>query len=249
MEQHNAGEPALGEAVEEAVDTAAEDEPEAAEIEAERGRLQGLIVRMRPGPGPVTDRWSLGIGDLLADHPRVPDRVRGMIRRLDRFGGVSISAEQIGYDGDAVAWSQVQEIRTRDLLGYLLSDAIEEQTDDLPLPWFPGRKRLLHACGRAALGLVLATAGESVRANEALLIPAEIRYRGTLRRVRTLAPGLLGTLILADPAVRAAITATAATRQIAISRSPEDDELIEATERAAALRRRFDLLQDRLRRE
>ena len=62
--------------------------------------LQSLLESRRPDPGPVVGRWALGIGDMVADHPLTPDKLRGLARKLNYFGGVAISEEGVEFDGD-----------------------------------------------------------------------------------------------------------------------------------------------------
>ena len=76
-----------------------------------------------------------------------PEPVRRIIRLLNHFGGVAFDAQSVEFDGDDVDWSDVTDIRTRNLIGYLLSDAIDKQVGKLPVPWFPGRGLLLDAAG------------------------------------------------------------------------------------------------------
>lgn len=217
-----------------------------AEVTEEVGRLRALIERTRPAPGPVTDRWSLGIGDLLAEHPKVPKRLPGLIRKLDRYGGLAITERTVEFDGDEVEWSAVTEIRTRDLVEYLLSDAVDQQLDSVPLPWFPGRKRVLDAVGKAVLTLLVAAAKQQLERRDVdIRIPAEVHYRGTLRRRRELAPGVLAALILADPAVNRCLVETATAHGIAV-READDDLMADAEERAAKVRAKLAALEAKL---
>ncbi|TDP96333.1 hypothetical protein [Labedaea rhizosphaerae] len=217
-----------------------------AEIAEEVGRLRALIERTRPDPGPVTGRWSLGIGDLFAEHPKVPKRLRGLVRKLDRYGGLAITEETVEFDGDDVEWSSVTEIRTRNLVEYLLSDAVDQQLESVPLPWFPGRKRVLDAVGKAVLTLLIAAAKEQLERRDVdIRIPAEVHYRGTLRRRRELAPGVLAALVLADPAVNQCLVATAAAHGIEV-READDDLMADAEERAAKVRAKLAALEAKL---
>ena len=59
-----------------------------------------LLERRRPDPGPVVGRWALGIGDMVADHSLTPRKLRGLVRKLNHFGGVAISEEAVEFDGD-----------------------------------------------------------------------------------------------------------------------------------------------------
>lgn len=226
------------------------DEPEEAADDAEVAdlvvRLKSLVDSRRPAAGPVTERWSLGVGDLLAEHPRVPNRLRGIVRRLDRFGGLAITPDTIAFDGDDVDWKDVTEVRTRHLVDYLLGDAVQRQVESIPLPWFPGRRRLLDGLGKAVLTVTIATAKEQLdNRGLDLRVPAEIEYRGAFRRRRTLSPGVLGAVVLADPAVHASLVATAAARGIPVT-AGQDDDLADAGQRAAALRAKIAALESEL---
>jgi hypothetical protein len=178
--------------------------------------LQAVLERRRPDPGPVVGRWALGIGDMVADHSLTPNKLRGLARKLNHFGGVAISEESVEFDGDDVKWPDVTEIRTHSLIEYLFTGGIDKESDRLPLPWFPGRGMLINAISRAALTLLLAAAKEQLEGTPLeIRIPAEVHYRGMLR-TRELSPGMLAAVILADPAVRQCFEATAQAHGITI---------------------------------
>src|ERR1700682_3308798 len=124
-------------------------------------RLQSLVKSTRPAPGPVVGRWALGIGDMVADHPLTPNRLRGLVRKLNHFGGVAISEEGVEFDGDRVKWVDVTEIRTRSLVDYLFSGGVDKQVDKLPLPWFPFRRKVIEAVSGAALSLLRGAAKQT----------------------------------------------------------------------------------------
>jgi hypothetical protein len=141
--------------------------------------LQSLLESRRPDPGPVVGRWALGIGDMVADHPLTPDKLRGLVRKLNHFGGVAISEEGVEFDGDKVKWVDVIEIRTRSLVEYLFTGGVDKQIDKLPLPWFPFRRKVIEAISRAALTLLLAAAKQQLEGGALdIRIPAEVGYRG-----------------------------------------------------------------------
>ena len=127
--------------------------------------LRALLESRRPEPGPVVGRWALGIGDMVADYSLIPDRLRGLARKLNHFGGVAISEAGVEFDGDDVKWSDVTEIRTRSLIEYLFTGGIDKQADKLPLPWFPFRGKVIQAISRAALTLLLAAAKQLPRSS------------------------------------------------------------------------------------
>jgi hypothetical protein len=182
----------------------------------------------------VTQRWAIGIGDALAGIAPGPDAVRGAVRLLNRFGGVAISGDGIEFDGDSVEWSDVDAIEAPKLVGYLLSGALGKQLDRLPVPWFPFRGRALDAAAQAVLTVFIAAAGGVLGDALEVRIPAEVRYRGVLRH-RTLTPGLLATLLLADPAVKKALVDTAAAHGVGV-RPAVDDPTTTAQRRAQKLR-------------
>jgi hypothetical protein len=234
----------MAEVGEELADEPADDSEVAELVE----RLRSLVDSRRPPPGPVTEPWSLGVGDLLAEHPRVPNRLRGLVRRLDRFGGLAITQDTIAFDRDDVDWSDVTEIRTRHMVDYLLGDAVQTQVERIPLPWFPGRRRLLDALGKAVLTVTIVTAKNQLDDRGLdLRVPAEIEYRGAFRRRRTLTAGVLGAVVLADPAVSGCVLATAEAKGIPV-RATADEDLADAAGRAARLREKIAALEAELER-
>jgi hypothetical protein len=197
--------------------------------------LQSLLERRRPPPGPVSGRWALGIGDMVADHSLTPNKLAWLVRKLNHFGGVAISEEAVEFDGDTVEWADVEEVRTRSLIEYLFTGGVDKSIDKLPLPWFPFRRRVLGAISRAALTLLLAAAKQELEGGAMeIRIPAEVHYRGLLR-TRELAPGMLAAVVLADPAVRACFEATAQAHGVTVCPA-EDDVMADADERAEQIR-------------
>jgi hypothetical protein len=180
------------------------------------------LDRVRPKSCPAGERWSLSIGDVVANVIGAPEPVRRVVALLNHFGGVAFSADSVEFDGDDVDWSDVTEIRTRHLVGYLLSDAIAKQVDKLPLPWFPGRGLVIDAVGTAVLTALVALAGEQLETGPlAVRIPAEVHYRGLLRG-RELSPGVLAALVLTDPVIRQCLQETARTHGVDVQPSGND---------------------------
>lgn len=190
-----------------------------------------LLNRVRPKSCPAQERWSLSIGDAIADVVRAPDPLRRVAKLLNHFGGVALSADAVEFDGDDVEWSDVTEIRTRNLVGYLLSDAIDKQADRLPLPWFPGRGLVIDAVGAAVLTALVAVAGDQIEHGAlGMRIPAEVHYRGVLRG-KELSPGVLAALVLTDPAVRECLQETARAHGVEVL--PSDDDPVDAAAKRA----------------
>lgn len=215
------------------------------ETDADASWLRALIERQRPDPGPATERWALGVGDMIADHWLTPDKLRWLVRKLNHFGGVAISEDAVEFDGDDVKWADIEEVRTRSLIGYLFTGGIDKQIDKLPVPWFPFRSKVLGAISRAALTLLLAAAKQQLEGGALeIRIPAEVSYDGLLG-TRELTPGMLAAVILADPAVRQCFEATAEAHGVSVTRA-DDDIMDNAEERAEQIRSMLGKLQARL---
>ena len=211
--------------------------------------LRSLLERHRPDPGPASGRWALGVGDMVADHSLTPSKLRGLVRKLNYFGGVAISEDAVEFDGDTVTWADVEEVRTRSLIEYVFTGGIESQIGRLPVPWFPFRRKVLGVISRAALTLLLAAAKQQLEGGAMeIRIPAEVHYRGMLRS-RELVPGMLAAVILADPAVRACFESTAQAHGVTVN--PADDDVMDdADDHAEQLKSMLSSLQqkvDRLR--
>jgi hypothetical protein len=203
--------------------------------------LRSLLESRRPDPGPVVGRWALGIGDMVADHPLTPEKLSGLVRKLNHFGGVAISEEGVEFDGERVKWVDVIEIRTRSLVEYLFTGGVDKQADKLPLPWFPFRRKVIAAISRAALTLLLAAAKQQLDGGALdIRIPAEVDYHGMLR-TRELSPGIFAAVVLADPAVRQCFEATAQAHGVEI-RPADDDVMEDAEERAEQIKAMLDKL-------
>ncbi|MEW5810132.1 MAG: hypothetical protein AB1925_11805 [Actinomycetota bacterium] len=192
--------------------------------------VTSALSGLRPPSGPASRRWGVGIGDAVVGLARVPDPLQGAVRLLNHFGGLAVSGKQVEFDGDSVDWSDVVDIETHSLVGYLLSDALQTQVGRLPLPRFPFRRRLLDLVSDAVLTAAVAAAGGPLSSLLDVRIPAEVNYRGLLRD-RTLSAGVLATLLLADPAVRRAVLETAQAHGVPVRRA--DDDAIDAAERRA----------------
>lgn len=187
---------------------------------------------VRPQSGAATERWGAGVGEFAAGMPVVPGLLRPVVRRLNRFGSVVIGPSAIEFDGEAVEWTTVTEIRTHRLVGYLLTDAIDRQASRLPMGWFPGRALVISGLTNLALTAVAVAADDRLSNGVfATRIPAEVHWKKLLR-TRQLSPGVPAALLLADPAVADCLTATAQAHGVTVL--PAADDAVDAAERRAA---------------
>jgi hypothetical protein len=225
-----------------------EDHADESDVRELVAMFRQLLGRRRPPAGPIQGEWAIGIGDLLAEHPRVPQRVRGLVGRLNRFGGVSYSPRGVGFDGDDVPWEKVTEVRTRHVVDYLVGDAVQQQVENLPVPWFPGRRRLLDALGQAILTVTIATARDQLDKLElGPRVPAEIACKASFGRTKELNAGVLSAIVLADPAVNQSLIATARARGITVT-AGDDEAVATADERAERIRAKVAALEAELER-
>ena len=233
-------------AVEPAVVAEPDERADASEVRELVDLFQQLLASRRPPAGPIAGDWSIGIGDLLAEHPKVPKRVRGLVTKLNRFGGVGYSTHEVTFDGDDVPWEKVTEVRTRNVVDYLVGDAVREQVENLPVPWFPGRGRLVDALGQALLTVTIATAKDQLdKLDLELRAPTEIVYKASFGRTKELGAGVVSALVLADPAVGQSLVATARARGILVTEG-DDEQFANAEERAAKIREKVSTLEAEL---
>ncbi len=191
---------------------------------------QAVIRPVRPSPVRSPNAGPSASVKSPPECPSCPVWSAESRRQLNRFGSVVISPDGIEFDGDEVAWSKVTEIRTRRLLGYLFTDAITKQVDRLPLWWFPGRTLVLSGLTHTALtGVALAADLQLDRGIFTVYLPAEVHSTGVFRS-QQIRPGVPASLVLADPAVRDCVEATA--RAHGISVVPDPDDALEAAARA-----------------
>jgi len=99
--------------------------------------------------------------------------------------------------------------------------------------WFPGRGLVLTGLGHAALTAVAVAADLQLdRGVFTVYIPAEVNSKGIFRTAE-MSPGIPAALVLADPAVRDFVEATAEAHGIPVL--PADDDALETAARRAAI--------------
>ena len=196
--------------------------------------MSGVISRLPgvppPPSGPASQRWGLGVGDAVAALTRLPDPLQRVIRLLNHVGGLAVSGDEVEFDGDSVHWSDVTDIETHSLVGYLLADGLQAQVGRLPLPRCPFRGRIIGLASDAVLTAAVAAAGGPLSGLLDIRVPTEVNYRGRLRN-RTLSASMIATLLLADPDVRAAVVETASAHGVPLRHA--DNDAIDAAERRA----------------
>ncbi len=60
------------------------------------GISRAALKPIRPSePGPATERWGVGVGGVAASLPGLPGPLRGIARRLNRFGSLDAITEGV----------------------------------------------------------------------------------------------------------------------------------------------------------
>jgi hypothetical protein len=184
--------------------------------------VTALVTQIEDPPTPLVEAWQVGIGELLADHPRLPGPLGSVVRSLDKLGQVLISPVALGFDCETVAWDKVVEIRFGPLIEVATSTALHHEVDRIArrLPPVPGQWLLRQAID-LLVAVVRAAAGAVPDEAQARIgIPVTIVHGGRFHR-REMGVGVFGALILgAHPVASEAVAAIARERGITVTTAP-----------------------------
>jgi hypothetical protein len=209
------------------------------------GGVQDLALNISGPTVPFSTPWRTGLGELLSTHPQLPKGLVGVVRQLDRLGEIQLSPETLGFDGEQVPWSRIQQIAVGSAGDMLTSRALEQEIGRLTsrLPPVPGRRWLVSHVMEVLVALCLAAAVRSERdpgpteetsapRDGQRVVPVAVTYRGALR-TRVLTPGVFATLVAAStPSVAEATISLARAHGVTITIAPPSP----ARERAATMR-------------
>lgn len=119
----------------------------------------GRALDVYPRPGlPLTTHWDASAAGLVRQVPYVPRFATKPLELLDRFGAVHVGPQEIGFDGDAVDWDRVIELRTHPAWSSLSADALEANFAQYlrVIPRLPGRGWVLGKVSELLVSLYLA---------------------------------------------------------------------------------------------
>ena len=119
----------------------------------------GRALDVYPRPGlPLTAHWDASAAGLVRQVPYVPRFATKPLELLDRFGAVHVGPQEIGFDGDAVDWDRVIELRTHPAWSSLSADALEANFAQYlrVIPRLPGRGWVLGKVSELLVSLYLA---------------------------------------------------------------------------------------------
>jgi hypothetical protein len=193
-----------------------------------------LIASIEGPEVPLREAWSVGLGQVLSGHPKLPDILHGVALNLDRLGHLQISPDAISFDGEAVPWEEINEIKFGPALDVVTSHALQNEVGRLTarLPQLPGRDWLVRQAIEVLVALCLAAAGAAHEEDPAGRsvdavgdgvpsgVPVMITYGGPVRH-KELTPGVFVALIAASiPSVSRAILSLAHARGIKVTVAP-----------------------------
>jgi len=193
-----------------------------------------LIAGIEGPTIPLQEPWSIGLGQVLSRHPKLSGKLSGAVLNLDRLGHLQISPDAISFDGEAVPWDEITEIKFGPVVDLVTSYALQNEIGRLTarLPQLPGRDLLVRQAVDALVAVCLASAGATADQESAARqvdeaggsvvtgVPVMVVYGGPARR-RGLTPGVFVAVIAASiPSVSQAIAQFARERGIKISVAP-----------------------------
>lgn len=212
--------------------------------------LQSALENLAPPPAPVTEPWALSMATLVRgnrDMPWAADKALGL---LDRFGSVRIGPKEVGFDDVDVAWADVIEMPTSNVVDHLSSRAIDSEVERLRalLPPFPYRARVVRAVAQSLMTLSLAALDRTLEHGPAARpIVSGFAYSGRFGRKHEVAAGVTTSVILAGlPAVNETLAETARSHGVRLVDPPSGTGA--GVFRAHAVRAEIDLLLARRRR-
>ncbi|MHA7134259.1 hypothetical protein [Oerskovia turbata] len=119
----------------------------------------GRALDAYPRPAvPVAGHWDASVAGLVRQVPYVPRLATKPLELLDRFGALHVGPGEVGFDGDAVDWERVLEIRTQPAWSSLSADALEANFAQYlrVIPRLPGRGWVLGKVSELLVSLYLA---------------------------------------------------------------------------------------------
>ncbi|KDN84311.1 hypothetical protein KCH_41020 [Kitasatospora cheerisanensis KCTC 2395] len=206
-------------------------------------------VENHPKPeDPLTAPWEISLAGLIGRLPHVPGPAVRLLHLLDGLGQVAVGPDEVGFDGEAVAWGKVLEIRCHSTVDLLPDVVVEREVDRIRefLPPVPGRKWLVTKAAEGLLTLALAATAAAEREERSL--PCELVVKNLIGRPKSVAGGLFAASALTlVPAAGDSILAEARRRGIPVTVIDDPMTGVHA-EHAAQLRGAAERLTEALRR-
>lgn len=191
----------------------------------------------------------MSISALVGQIPKMPTAAVRLLRLLNRFGAVRLGVDEVGFDGDGIAWSKVAQVRTHRLSDVLSWSLLEVEVERLsrPLPPVPGRRWMLSRVGELLLTLAQMGTGisdadqpepaEGTGEADDPRVAVEIVHGGMVRQEVHHRAGLTAALLLAAmPEANRALVTLAEQRDIPVVATEEKGVWDAAGDRAESMR-------------
>lgn len=175
--------------------------------------LKSALASSSPPEGPVVEPWELTIASIVRGDRDIPWAADKALSMLDRFGGVRIGPQEIGFDDIDIEWDDVVEVRTSSFVEHVSSGAVDREVKRLRslLPPFPYRERVVRAVAQSLIILSLAALDRTLQEGPAVRpITAGVIHSGRFGRRHEVSLGVTTSILLAGlPAVNEAVVSTA----------------------------------------
>ena len=150
----------------------------------------------------LTGPWSVSIATLVSSHPKVPSIIaRPLLRRMDKFGRVTIGPAGVGFDDKTIRWNRILEIRAYPVANRIPPSVVIDRESDRVremLPPIPGRRWIVGKVAGGAMTVLTAFTHHPQRSVDPVpLLPCEIVYRNVFGRRARLSAGLFAASVLA----------------------------------------------------
>jgi hypothetical protein len=151
---------------------------------------------------PLTGPWSVSIATVVSSHPKVPPFiVRRLLRRMDKFGSVTIGPTGVGFDDKTIRWNRILEIRAHPFANHVPPSVVIDRESDRVremLPPIPGRRWIVGKVADGTMTVLTAFTPRGEQSVEAVpLLPCVIVYRNVFGRRSSLSAGLFAATVLA----------------------------------------------------
>lgn len=201
--------------------------------------MEDVLARFPLPHRPLDREWQVGLSTFVTGGRKPPRGTGILLNRLDIVGGITISPDEIGFDGDNAKWKKVRCFRTRTVDDMIATAVNESIVDTIAgfLPPVPGREWAVEKASGIFFTLLALSADKAIKNPETVgrQFIANVEYKGWIR-TKEAETGLFSTpLMMLRPDLEALIREEAAERAVPIENAEPEVVFKNAEERAAWL--------------
>jgi hypothetical protein len=150
---------------------------------------------------PLTGPWSVSIATVVGSHPQVPSILaRRLLRRMDKFGSLTLGPAGVGFDDKMIRWNRILEIRAYPVANHIPPSVVIDRESDRVremLPPIPGRRWIVGKVAGGAMTVLTAFTPQPSQSTQTVpLLPCEIVYRNVFGRRSSLSAGMFAATVL-----------------------------------------------------